>query len=146
MSSKRSRALSGLEDHNTSLHRVQDEHVVNESQRKPKKTRKSAKKSAEKSIRPCMDENVSVSLHSKGSKEKSPSKKRSRSRSRSKSPRRKRSRSQSPRPGPSGDRHSVSSKSGASLSGESLSARGHTRRYRDVTPRVGKVYNSGPAV
>ena len=130
ISNKRSRALSRLEDHNTtSPQRVQDEHVVNESQRKSKKTEKSAEKSAEKSIGPSMDENVFVSLYSKRSKEKSPSKKRSRSRSRSRSPRRKRSRTQSPRSGPSGDRHSVSSESGASSS-----ARGRTCRDRDVTP------------
>ena len=129
MSSKRSRALSRLEDHNTSPNRIQGEHMVNESQRKSKKTEKSAEKSAEKSVRPSIDKNVSVLLHSKKSREKSPSKKRSKSRSRSRSPRRKRSRSQSPRPGPSGDRHSVSSESGAFST-----ARGRTRRDRDITP------------
>ena len=128
MSSKRSRVLSRLEDHNTSTNRIQDEHVVNESQRKSKKTEKSAEKSAEKSVRPSIDENVSVPLHSKRSKEKSPSKKRSRSRSRSRSPRRKRSRSQSPRPGPNGDCHSVSSER---QSGASSSA--HRRTPRVVT-------------
>ena len=118
MSSKRSRALSRLEDHNASPHRVQDEYIVNESQGKSKK-----------SIRPSIDENVSVLLHSKRSKEKSPSTKRSKSRSRSRSPRRKRSRSQSPTPGPSGNRHSVSSESEAPSS-----ARGRTRRDRDAAP------------
>ena len=91
MSSKRSRALSRSEDHNTSPNSVQNEQFVDDSQTKSKKT--------EKSNRPPMDENVSVSHHSKRSKEKSPSKKRSTSRSRSS--RRKCSRSQSPRPGPS---------------------------------------------
>ena len=71
MSSKRSRTLSRLEDHNTSPHRIQDEQVVNESQRKSKNTEKSVERSAEKSVRPPIDENVSVSLHSKRSKEKS---------------------------------------------------------------------------
>ena len=68
MSSKHSRALSRLEYNSTSLNRVQDDHVVNESQRKSKKTEKSTEKSpeksteksaeesAEKSIRPSMDE------------------------------------------------------------------------------------------
>ena len=71
MSGKRSRALSRLEDHNTSPDRTQNEQIANESQRKSKKT----KKSAEKSNRPPMDENVSISHHSKRSREKSPSKK-----------------------------------------------------------------------
>ena len=107
MSSRRSRPLSRLEDHNTSPNRVQNEQFVDDSQRKSKKT----DKSAEKSNRPPMDENVSVSHHSKRSKEKSPSKKRSRSRSRSS--RRKRSRSQSVGLGlvASGDCHSTSSES-----------------------------------
>ena len=91
MSNKRSSVLSRLEDHNTGPYRVQNERFVNDSQRQSKKT--------EKSNGSPIDENGSVSHHSKRSKEKSPSKKRSRSCSRSSS--RKRSHSQSPRPGPS---------------------------------------------
>ena len=53
MSSKRSRALSRLEHHNTSPNRVQNEQFVDDSQRKSKKT----EKSAEKSNTPHMDEN-----------------------------------------------------------------------------------------
>ena len=63
MSSKRSRALSRLEDHNTGPARSKNEQFVDDSQRKSKKT--------EKSNRPPMDENVSVWHHSKRSKEKS---------------------------------------------------------------------------
>ena len=69
MSSKHSRALSRLEDHNTAQTGSKSEHFIDDSQRKSKKT--------EKSNRPPMDENVSVSHHSKRSKEKSPSKQRS---------------------------------------------------------------------
>ena len=75
MSSKRSRALSRSEDHNTSPHRIQGEYVVNESQRKSMKTEKSAEKSAENFVRPPIDENVSVSLHSKGARRSLPRRK-----------------------------------------------------------------------
>ena len=120
MSTKCSRVLSRLENHNVSPVRTQNERSGNESQKNSK--------SAETSNRPRSEDNVSISHHhSKRSRERSPSKKRSRSRSRSS--RRKRSRMQPPRPGPSKDRHSVSSESGASLS-----ARGRAHRDREVTP------------
>ena len=122
MSSKCSTVLSRFKDHNTSPDRTQNEQFSSGSQRKSKKT----EKSAEKSNTPPYGRKCFYLASFKAEQGEVSLKKRSRSRSRSS--RRKHSHLQSPRPGPSRDFYPVSCKSGASSS-----ACGRPHRDHDVT-------------